>query len=147
MYLTLTKFATLQDTHCLVICRAWARFSIMPRCWVVAFSRSSFDAIVTSFAARLPVRPTTPMTVYRSYKGNRKSSYRLFDELFIYLQLTGPFFILITIFLLPIIHFVYPLAPCISIFLDFIFCLVQKYPDILENGDFFSVFEKSFSPV
>ena len=67
VYLTLTKIATLQDTHSLPIWRAWALFSIMSRWWVVAFSKSSFDAIVASFTAGAPVRPTTPVTVDRSY--------------------------------------------------------------------------------
>ena len=63
------------------------------------------------------------------------------------LRLTWPFIILFIIFILPIIHFVYLLALCIVIFLNFLFNLVHTYPDILENGHFFSVFEKSFSSV
>ena len=54
-----------------------------------------------------------------------------------YLRLTGPFIILFTIFILPITHFIYLLAPCISIFLNFIFGFVHTYPNILENGHFF----------
>ena len=53
------------------------------------------------------------------------------------LRLTWPFIILFIIFILPIIHFVYLLAICIVIFLNFMFNLVHTYPDILENGHFF----------
>ena len=54
-----------------------------------------------------------------------------------YLRWTGLFVILFTIFILPIKHFAYLPAPCISIFLNFIFGFIHTYPDILENGLFF----------
>ena len=63
----LTILALFHDTRTLIAFIAWTSFPVISRRWIVTRPDSCSGANITCLAARLPIRPATPLSINRCY--------------------------------------------------------------------------------